>query len=416
MSNPFPSSAASADIGSRASVNAVLQFVWGADVFTSNDVMPAVGMTRSTTIDAIDELIRRGLVRELPNAREVGEYRHGRPSRRFEFRSDAGVVVGIDAGRAHLTTIVADLRGDSLACETRDTGSVEASADERRWAIAGAVDSALATAGHSRDDVLAICAGVPAPVDANGRSPAHRDGYWQRTNPDLLEMFREWVPIVRVENDASLAAVAEGSVGGAVGRSNFISLLAGQRLGAGVVVDGHLLRGAHGGAGEMIAFDHVSGVGEVGGIGYRLAEWAREAIAAGDIGPDHPLSLLPPEELTGRAVLEHAHAGDPVTGTIVDRAAAMLARIASTFTSFYDPELIIVAGAIAEGIDDVLAVARTLLPTALDLRPAPELVASTLGAEVVAIGAVAAAIEAARGDILTLTWAVDRRVANANAG
>ncbi|MFH8252003.1 ROK family protein [Microbacterium sp. B2969] len=386
----------------------MLQFAWDAEVFTSNDAMPVVGMTRSTTIDAIDELIGLGLVRELPNARAVGEYRNGRPSRRFEFRSDGAVVVGIDAGRAHLTTIVADLRGRPLARETKETGSPEDSAEDRRRAIVDAVDSALALAGHTRHDVIAACAGVPAPVDAEGRSPAHRDDFWRRMNPDLLGLLGEWAPIVKVENDASLAAVAEGSVGVATGHESFVSLLAGARLGAGVVVDGHLLRGAHGGAGEMVGFDHVLGVGEVGGIGYRLVEWAREAIAAGEIGPTHPLAMLPADELTGRAVLELAHAGDAPARSIVERAAAVLARVAGIFGSMYDPELIVVSGAIADGIGDVLAGARGMLPTELDL-PAPELVASTLGAEVVAIGAVSAAVETARADLLRMIPLVQHR-------
>ena len=89
----------------------MLQFAWDAETFTSSDAMPVVGLTRSTTIDAIDELIERGLVREMPNAREGGDYRKGRPSRRFSFAADAGVVLGVDAGRAHIVVHVADLAG-----------------------------------------------------------------------------------------------------------------------------------------------------------------------------------------------------------------------------------------------------------------------------------------------------------------
>ena len=58
-------------------------------------------------------------------------------------------------------------------------------------------------------------------------------------------------------------------------------LLAGGRLGAGVVIDGRLLRGAHGGAGEMVALDRVVGVESANGIGLRLTDWAREAARAG---------------------------------------------------------------------------------------------------------------------------------------
>ena len=194
----------------RASLDALLHYAWDAESFTAGEAMPAVGLTRSTTIDALDELVERALIRELPNAREVGDYSKGRPARRFEFCADAGVVVGLDAGRAHVTTTIADLRGAVLAREhlMLDDDSIS----RRRAVMATAVDDALGVAGLERGDVIALCAGVPAPVDSEGVSPTHHDGFWQRMNPDLIDMFRAWVPLVRVENDASLAAVAEGSL------------------------------------------------------------------------------------------------------------------------------------------------------------------------------------------------------------
>lgn len=73
----------------------------------------------------------------------------------------------------------------------------------------------------------------------------------------------------------------------------------------------------------------------------------------------------------------------------------MLARIAGVFCSLYDPQRIVIAGGAANGLDGVIDVARRRLPKELDL-PAAEIVASTLGADVVSIGAVAAAVEAAR--------------------
>jgi predicted NBD/HSP70 family sugar kinase len=385
----------------RASLDAVLGFAWDAGGFVSDDAMAATGLTRTTTIDALDELIDAGLLLELPNARAAGEYRKGRPSRRFELRADAAVVIGMDAGRAHLTTTVSDLRGATLARETTELDVAHDSPEERRAAVAKAIDSALASASRSRGSVLAVCVGVPAPVDASGRSPRHRDDFWRRMNPDLRDALDEWVPIVRIENDASLAAVAEGSVGNAVGVADFVVLLAGERFGAGVVVDGHLLRGAHGGVGETVAFDHIVGVETADGLGTRLTEWVRAAAAAGEIPPGHPFDGAPIDNLNGRAVIELSRTGDAWSRAMVERAGLLLARIAAVFGSLYDPARIIVAGAIAEGLGEVVDVARARLPDELDL-PAPELVLSTLGSASVATGAVSAAIDAARRGVLQL--------------
>ncbi|MGY4858735.1 ROK family protein [Cryobacterium sp. AP23] len=386
---------------SRASLHAMLDFAWGADAFVSTEAMEATGLTRSTAIAALDELIDFGLIRELPNARAVGLYQKGRPSRRFELWPDAAVVVGMDAGRSHLTTTVADLRGKVLAQETVELGAHKEDPRVRRAAVVDAIDSALSAAGRSRTEVLAACIGVPAPVDALGGSPEQREGFWRRMNPDLLELLEDWVPIVRIENDASLAAVAEGSAGAAVGLRNFVVLLAGDRLGAGVVVDGHLLKGAHGGVGEMKAFDFVFGVESAAGIGLKLTDWVVQAAAAGQIPAGHPLSGVPDRLLTGRAVLDLARQGDLWSKGLVDRAGALLARVTAVFGSLYDPERVIVSGAVADGLAEVIDVARTRLPTELDL-PAPDLRQSLLGATAVVSGAVSAALEAARTDVLRL--------------
>ena len=383
----------------RASLDALLRFAWDADVFTAGDALAAVGLSRSTTIEAIDDLVELGLVRELANARAGGEYRKGRPSRRFELRADAAVVVGVDAGQGHLVTTVADLRGRPLATRTDLLGGDDDSTARRRVLVVEAIDAALAEAGVERADVLSVCVGVPAPVDADGRSPAHREGFWARMNPDFAALLSSWVPIVRVENDAVLASVAEHARGAAVGLRNTVTVLAGQRLGAGVVIDGTLLRGAHGGVGEVVVLRHLQGIDAAYGIGYRLEAWAAEAVASGSLPAAHPLRGLPSDAVSARAVVDLAREGDPQARELVERAGATLARIAGVFGSLYDPERIVVSGGLAAGVEELLVVARRLLPDELDL-PAPELVASSLGADVVSIGAVAAALESARDGAL----------------
>lgn len=316
------------------------------------------------------------------------------------------MVVGVDAGRSHILTTVADLRGTPLVTRTpgsaapADAALVDSDmAGSRRRAITSAVDEALSEAGRSREDVLAVCIGVPAPVDRQGRSPIHREGFWQRMNPDLVDLFREWAPIVRVENDAVLASVAEHALGSAVGLSHTVTMLAGDRLGVGVVVDGRLLRGAHGGVGEVITLRRLKGVGDVPGLAAMLIARARQRIDAGVIPAENPLSRAGRDGVSAPLVVDLAASGDPHAQAVVEKVGRVLARIVGVFGSLYDPERIIIAGGVAEGVEGVLEVARRQLPKELDL-PAPEIVASRLGADVVSIGAVAAAVEAAREQAL----------------
>lgn len=379
----------------RASVGAVLDFAWAAGEFTATDVMAGTSLTRSTAIDAIDTLLGADVLRELPNARAVGDYRSGRPARRFALSPDLGVVVGIDAGDTHLSVTVADVLDQTLVHHRVEVSQTQPAAD-RRALIIERLGAALDEAGVTRDRVLAVCAGVAAPVDRNGISPPHPDGFWERTNPGLAEALSDWAPVVQIKNDAQLAAIAEGAIGAAIGCRDYVALLASERYGGGVVVDGHVLHGAHGGVGEGVVFDHIIGVGSAVGLPYAVQDAARDAVAAGDVAASSALGQLVTDDRIGpRLVLTLAASGDPDARLVTDRVAAVVARIVGVLGSMYDPARVIVCGAVAESIEPVLAAARNLLPAELHL-PAPLILASTLGAEVVSVGAIATARRAAR--------------------
>ncbi|MDQ0643311.1 ROK family transcriptional regulator [Microbacterium murale] len=379
----------------RASVGSVLDFAWEAGQFTATDVMAATAITRSTAIDAIDTLVGAEVLRELPNARAAGSYRSGRPARRFALSADLGVVVGIDAGDTHLAVTVADPLDATLVHHRVEVDSTQ-SADERRAAIIEQLRAALEESGTPRDRVLALCVGVAAPVNRDGISPPHPDGFWERTNPGLADALRDWAPVVEIKNDAQLAAIAEGAVGAAIGCRDYVALLASERFGGGVVVDGHVLHGAHGGVGEGIVFDHIVGVGSAFGLRYSLQNQARAAMTAGEIAVDGAVGRLVAEDrIDSRIVLTLAASGDADAVLITDRVGATVARIVGVLGSMYDPSRVIVCGAVAESIEPVLAAARRILPEELHL-PAPEIVASTLGAAVVSAGAIATARRAAR--------------------
>ncbi|MCK8467936.1 ROK family protein [Microbacterium sp. KSW4-16] len=386
----------SADLGTgRASVGAVLDFAWTAGEFTATEAMAGTSLTRSTAIDAIDTLVGAAVLCELPNARAVGAYRSGRPSRRFVLAPDLGVVIGVDAGDTHLAVTVADPLDRTLV-HHRLEFTPSQSADERRATILERLGDALTEAEVTPDRVLALCVGVAAPVNRDGVSPPHPDGFWERTNPGLAEALRDWAPVVQIKNDAQLAAIAEGTEGAAIGCRDYVALLASERFGGGVVVDGHVLHGAHGGVGEGVVFDHIVGVGSAFGLRYAVEDQVRAAVDEGEIAADSAIGrLVAADRIDPRLVLTLAASGDPDAELVTSRVGATVARIVGVLGSMYDPARVIVCGAVAESIEPVLTAARRILPEELHL-PAPEILASTLGAEVVSRGAVATARRAAR--------------------
>ncbi|TQO23135.1 putative NBD/HSP70 family sugar kinase [Paramicrobacterium agarici] len=390
-------------VSSRGPQNAgeILRYAWDAPAFTASDAMSATGLTRSTVIALCDVLVASGWLRELENARAAGEYRKGRPARRYALRADAGVVIGLDAGQHHLTAIVSDLSARELS---RTQAAVNPDSEDARARLATGdriVDEALRAAGVPAGHVLCVVVGVPAPTDANGHSPEGQNSFWRRMNPGYAEHFaaRGWPTVV--ENDANLAAVAEGVHGQGAGAASYVTLLSGERFGAGYVVDGRLVRGARGGAGEMRLLSLVDGVGNPDGIGALARDWLHVALSKGEVPESSALAYLPETQQDARAVFRAADADDAFALSIIDRVADRLARICAVLAGLLDVERIIVAGAVAAAIGPLLE--RTA-PRLAELThpPAPELRASTLSDSVVSVGAITHALEYTRDHALTM--------------
>lgn len=380
-----------------SNIAAVLGHAWDASAFTAADVMASTGLSRSTAIALCDDLIALGWLAELDDARQAGaEYRKGRPARRYALRVEAGIVVGVDAGAHSITTITADLRGHELARSHRAVDPA-ADAEERVATVDAAIEEAIERSGSARP--LCITIGVPAPIDALGRSP-EGNVFWERMNPRLGERIRDHGCAVITDNDANLAALAEGARGAGVGVDSYITVVTGERLGAGYVVDGRLVRG-RGRAGELHLLDLVDGVGSTRGFAAVLRDWGREHRESGGLPESSPLSRLPVEQVDAQAVLEAADRGDPVALDMVHRMADRVARMSAVLGGLLDVERIVFAGGIAPSMSRVLDVASELIPAYMSAEP-PLLVASTLGADMVAQGAMATAIDHVRRNALRI--------------
>ena len=380
-----------------SSTETVLDHAFAARAFTATDAMHATGLTRSTVLAACDELVRLGWIRELRDARAVGQYRIGRPAKRYGLDERAGVVVGVDAGQHRVTAFVTDLRGRVLARAEGAPGQADLDLTVRRATVSDTIARALSSAGVAHERVLVTTIGVPAPVAADGSSLPGDGGYWAAMNPGFADVTGHGRVVV--ENDANLAAVAERDLRG---DASFAALLAGERFGTGLVVDGRLLRGSHGGAGEMRVLSMVEGVGSADGLGREAAALVRAAGREGRIAPGTPLAAAVRAGHTdAAAVFAAARASDPVALDIVERLGDRLARVCVVLASLLDIDRVVVAGAIAEPAVAVIEHARTLLH-GWSLDPLPEIVASTLGADVVVHGAIALALDVVQDHPLSL--------------
>ena len=378
----------------RLNARRVLEHAWQAGPFTATEVMAATGLTRSTAIGVCDELVEQGWLEELGDARAVGAYTKGRPARRYALRDRAALVAAIDAGYDHVSATVADLRGTVLgsiatAIPAAAPEDIERLADagQRRELAARVLRDALAAAAGRDADLLALTIAVPAPVDAAGVSPTENP-FWSLTNPGYAEEFAGIAPIVAVENDANLAAIAEATVpeGGGLDVDSFIALIVGEGMGAGLMIDRRLVRGRRGGAGELRFLDHVEGVGSADGLALLARRWAVDAIREG-LPPESPLGRFDPDHVTESEVAGAALAGDPAASAIVDRLAARLARICLVLGDLLDVDRIVVSGSAATAMPVVMDRAAAILDASGD-PAAPDLRTSRLGVDCVRVGAI----------------------------
>lgn len=392
----------------RANLVAVLDFAWDAGPFTATDAIDATGLTRTTVLGLCDDLVGLGWLRELSAERVPGDRAKGRPARRYAFDRRTGHVVGVDAGQHRVTASVADLAGTVLARATQVLGAGGEDRATRLGGVRDAVDDALREAGAHAGSVLVMVVGVPAPTDGSGRPPASEDGFWARMNPDLAAALARPGQHVVVDNDANLAAIAEGAVGAGVGARSFVTLLSGERFGAGLMVDGVLLRGRHGGAGELHVLDLVDGVGSAFGLAATVRQWL-----ADDAGLARLRRRLPAEPEFAD-VASAALAGDRDAQRVIDRLGDRLARVCAVLGGLLDVERVIVGGAVADSARPVLERTTASLAAYMHL-PVPEVVASTLGADAVHLGAVRRALALVREDPLAVTLPAATATATATA-
>lgn len=390
----------------RVNAQAVLGHIRSTDVATGTELMARTGLTRASVIAVCEDLMRRGWIRELdsprgepqgpggpgPAAGGTGSGtspRKGRPARRFELNRDAGVVLGIDIGAATTTAAVADLRGTVVGRASESFRARDIPAEERIGVVDRACRHALAAAGTHAGKVLAVGAGIAAPVDRDGNVLVAQH-FWSLFDVGLRSALRDlhgWT--VLLENDANLAALGERWRGSGVGVDDLVVLLAGERLGAGVVESGRLLHGRGGAAGEMGYLDMVEGVGSSDGIASLARQWSA---AAG--GPSAG------GRASARRVFEDAAAGDPAALQILDRLSERMARVIASIASLINPEQVVLGGAVAESAGALLPGITALLPR-FTATP-PRVTVSPLGDSIVTVGAVRHALDYVEANALEL--------------
>src|SRR5215831_5311146 len=328
--------------GRRENLLALLHELRHAETLARTELAGLTGLAVPTVHRLLAALLDGGLVTEEPATRATGGL--GRPASLYRFNRSVASVAGVDVGNETTRVAVAAANGTIVGSRSLPTPEIAA---DLPGGIAAALTSVLAELPPGAAPLVGVAVGIAASVDpASGRlvrASVHRgwDGLPLRA---ILEDSLS-CPVV-VEQDDHLSALAELSDRGTVpGASSLVVVNYGRGIGAGVVVDGALIKGAHGRAGRIANWPmdarHSGGAG--GTIGEHLLPDALSATyqACGGIG----------RVTDGLTLCQAARAGDPVARDLVEYAALGIADLFLRLAVTFDPQNMVMGGGFAGSFD-----------------------------------------------------------------
>ena len=351
------------------------------------DLAKVTGLSKQTTSEVIDAFEQQGLVR--PIGRTSGNV--GRTAVLYELSPEGGHVLGIDLGARRLTVALADIAGRVLA-EADETTDNRGGA----WVIdqIARLSDRLARDNHTHPSrIRSIVLATPGVVNPKSGAIEMAPNIAGLGQLNVVGLLGEKLGSrVVFENDINLALLGEIWHGCAQNVTNVAFLALGSGVGLGLYVNGQLVRGENGAAGEIgylpIGGDPLQAESRLQGcLEYQVGATGvvRRYREAGGSEVD-----------SVRQVFERAQAGDPLAADVVDETARLTGLAAATVIATVDPQLLVLGGSVGARPDFADKVARVLL----QLAPRPvEIRTSTLGRRAGVVGAMSVALRRLHDDV-----------------
>lgn len=269
-------------------------------------------------------------------------------------------VVGMDIGGTNTVFGVVDSRGNVLASDSIKTQEHE-EIDEYVDAVCKKLIPLLQQFGGA-EKFKGMGVGAPNGNYYNGTIEFAPNLPWKGVIP-LSAMFEDKLGIpTALTNDANAAAIGEMTYGAARGLRDFIMITLGTGVGSGIVVNGQLVYGHDGFAGEL-GHVIVERDGRICGCGRKgcletycsatgVARTAREFLVARS--EPSLLREIPAEEIVSKDVYDAAIKGDKLALEIFEYTGTILGRALADFVAFSSPEAIVLFGGLAKSGDLIM--------------------------------------------------------------
>lgn len=210
-----------------------------------SDLSHALGISFPAISSSVKYLIDNGYVKELG----FSDNHLGRKSMLVGFNEKRNYVIGIDLGRFKTRIMLADLAGKSVVSESEDT-IVDQGEKALLDHLKKMIDRVVDLSGIGSEKIAFICIGTPGVIcdDSIQLAPFLPEVIPSHIREKLSQKYNA---IVQIENSVNLGAIGEQKSGAGRGISHFVFLNYGIGVGAAVIVDGKVYKGAHGAAGEI---------------------------------------------------------------------------------------------------------------------------------------------------------------------
>ncbi|GAA3408453.1 ROK family transcriptional regulator [Paenibacillus hodogayensis] len=348
------------------------------------DLAKLTELSRPCVSSLVDEMIQEGLIHEIG----MGTSKGGRKPILLEYNFAAFGVVGAVFEGSTMQLAIADLKGDTLY---RHQISLSSPMDGEKAieSVAEGLKVLLARSGFDKSRLLGIGLGLPGITRRRDGTISYAPSTGWMGLPVRKEIEEKLGLPVIIDNDVNLMTLGEYRRGAGIGYSNLVYMYVGTGIGAGIVIDKQLYRGAREASGEI-------GYMMIGPIGKRLqGEFGvfekNYSVSAVREKARYILPYVGSGSII-RQIADYADRGMKEARQLLDDTCKHWAIGIANMASMLDPELLILSGELIhlgeEGLHSIKKSLSDWVPSV------PELKLASLGEHAGIMGAIHSVLEA----------------------
>ncbi|HEY3345641.1 MAG TPA: ROK family protein [Anaerolineaceae bacterium] len=338
----------------RTNRSTLLKWIYFDGPISRLELSQRTELSPATATNLTSELLAEGSIVESG----IEESEGGRPRTLLKMNPEYGYFIGVDVGETRVQSELFDLTLKRLCTVTHPLSSAENQPQQVVDHIVAGVNDLLTQANLPTDEVLGIGIGVPGLVaPASGVSVYAPNWGWH--DVPFLAMLKEHLSIpIYLDNGAKVMALAESWLGAGRDIDSLAVLLVGTGIGAGIITNGSLYRGASNSAGEWghITLELDGRQCRCGSRGCLEAYAGAQGIIQryAEIAPASPFLQSGDQNKILAAIAEAAREGEPSAVQVLKDTARYLGVGVANLINMVNPELILLGGWVWLQIGDLI--------------------------------------------------------------